>query len=94
MSDKMKISSPSRTYVACCNKMNFDGHYFRRFTLPEEDPWQRIGKLENDTENAAWYFLNRLNFVACIDGVFTAEDFANCKEEDTGDATDDEVGMA
>ena len=62
--------SPSRTYVAVCNKQNFDGHYFLRFTLPEE--------IENTPQNAVSYFLHE-DISACIDGVVTAEDFADVK---------------
>ena len=35
MKDEKLIVSASRTYVAMCNKTNFDGFYFRQFTLPE-----------------------------------------------------------
>ena len=62
-----KSVSPSRTYVAMCVKPHHDGYYFRNFTLPEEE--------ENSSEHASWYFLNRLDFVACIEGVFAYEDF-------------------
>ena len=92
MSDKTKIISPSRTYIATCNKMNFNGHYFRKFVLPQEDPWLSEEALENNAETAAWYFLNRLNGEACIDGVFTAEDFANCRDEDTEEVIEGQPG--
>lgn len=64
--------SPSRTYVAIC--INADGsHYFRKFVLPEKEP--------NDSENASWYFLNRLNLTAAIVGVVTFEDYSDLTEE-------------
>jgi hypothetical protein len=67
--------SPSRTYIAMCNKGNFDGYYFRRFVLPEGmSAGSGPERFENSTTAAAWYFLNVLNFVACIDGCFPAED--------------------
>lgn len=69
-----KAVSLSRTYVAMCSKSNFEGYYFRKFELPES-----IG---NDTEAAAWYYLNRLDFFGCIDGCITFEDFCNLKEID------------
>ena len=78
-----KKPSPSRTYVAMCNKGDFSGHYFRRFYLPEtlEDLTGRYD-FNNNHETAAWYFLNKLNFVACLDGIVTAEDFANIIDEE------------
>lgn len=67
-------TSESRTYVAICNKMNFDGYYFKKFKLPEHlEVFSPNG--ENNTEWAAWYFLNHLDFSACIDGCYTWEDF-------------------
>lgn len=66
------VVSPSRTYVAICNKMNFDGHYFRKFTLPEDE--------ENTSTHAEWYFLNRLDAVACIDGAYSWEHFQDVKD--------------
>ncbi len=98
-----KIVSPSRTYVALCNKGNFDGHYFRKFTLPAtlaEVPQYaqdlfvvhqivsdgKVKKPEgssgrNDCAVASWYFLNVLNFSACIDGCVTFEDYSNLKDQ-------------
>jgi hypothetical protein len=73
-----KSVSPSRRYVAMCSKSNFDGYYFKSFTLPEQDPWAMAGQdapLENTSSVASWYFLNRLDAVACIDGCVAEEDF-------------------
>ncbi len=67
------LISPSRTYVMACNKTNFDGHYFRLVTLPDGH--------ENNAAEAAWYFLNRVDYVSCVDRVFVAEDFANVRPE-------------
>lgn len=68
-------TSPSRTYIAMCNKWNFDGYYFHRFVLPDGmSAGSGPERFENSTTAAAWYFLNVLNFVACIDGCFPAED--------------------
>lgn len=64
--------SQSRTYVAVCNKGSFDGYYFKKFTLSED--------VENTSKFAAWYFLNKLDFFACIDGVITFEDYQNIRE--------------
>lgn len=87
MNDKAcKASSPTRRYVAVCNKGDFTGFYFRSFTLPEEYRtfiWgEGTRKLENNCSAAAWYFLNVLNFVACIEGCITEEDYKNCTEQD------------
>jgi hypothetical protein len=64
--------SPSRTYVALCYKTNFDGMYFRKFKLPDDEI--------NNSMHASWYFLNRLNLTACIEGSVPFEDFNNFKE--------------
>jgi len=72
------IISPNRRYVAICNTGNFDGHYFRSFTLPER---VMNRELENNADVATWYFLNVLNFQACVDGCVTEENFKNIKEE-------------
>lgn len=74
-------SSPSRCYVAMCNRSNFDGHYFKRFTLPAaDDPAVDGLHYQNDTQFAAWWFLNRIDAVACIDGCLTAEDYEDLRE--------------
>lgn len=77
-SKEVSIISPSRTYVAICNKSDWTGHYFKRFTLPDTTLW--FGEDRNNAQSASWYFLNALDGVACIEGVFTAEDFANVKD--------------
>ena len=69
-----KTVSPSRTYVAMCSKTNFEGYYFRKFELPE--------KMINNTDQASWYFLNKLDFCSCIDGCITVEDYLNIKDAD------------
>lgn len=80
----IKSVSPSRRYVAMCSRRNFEGYYFRSFTLPETDPWSCFGQntlLENSSSMASWYFLNRLNIDACIEGCVTEEDFRKVREE-------------
>lgn len=65
------VSSPSRTYVAIC--VNTDcGRYFRRFALPKE--------VSNDAQAASWFFLNRIDGVACIESVATTENFDDVPE--------------
>lgn len=87
-----KSVSPSRMYVAICVKSNFDGHYFRKFRLPDahmedvllDGSWIQAGKgLANTAETAAWYFLNVLNYSACIEGCVSFEDFQNLEDEPT-----------
>ena len=65
-----------------CNKADFTGYYFRKFSLPDKDPYD--GRpYENSTAAASWYFLNRLNFVACIEKCMTIEDFSNLEDQPT-----------
>lgn len=78
-----KSVSPTRRYVAMCNKQNFDGYRFKAFALPERDPWAAPGQeglLENTNSVASWYFLNRLDAVSCIEGCIAEEDFKNVVE--------------
>lgn len=94
MSQTGKKPSPSRTYVAICNRTDFSGHYFRKFHLPRgylegfqnKDGSYQLGSythlMENSQSSATWYFLNVLNSVACIDGVYSWEDFQDVKDQD------------
>jgi hypothetical protein len=78
-----KSVSPTRRYVAMCSKTNFEGYRFKAFRLPEQDPWASPGQdipLDNTSDMASWYFLNRLDCVACIDGCISEEDFKNLVE--------------
>lgn len=90
----MKVISPSRTYVAVCPKGNFDGHFFRKFRLPEKDPWERHSDFENNSEVAGWFFLNRLDSVSMLDFCVTAEDwdggFKVIPQDDKGNRTFEE----
>jgi hypothetical protein len=72
------VSSPSRTYVAICVNTDY-GRYFRRFALPTE--------VTNDAQAASWFFLNRIDSVACIEGVATTEDFDNVPEVSQGSSS-------
>lgn len=65
--------SETRTYVAICNKTNFDGFYLKKFTLPEN--------VENSREFARWYFLNELNFLACLEKILTIEELNGMTEQ-------------
>jgi hypothetical protein len=104
MQDRTPIVSPSRTYVAMCNKTNWDGYYFRRFVLPENTPANRAQtwggeaymyedaaakkysrakefQITNDAEFASWYYLNKLNFTACIEKCIPLENFLDVEDE-------------
>jgi len=72
--------SPSGTYVAMCNKTSFEGYYFKKFALPSD--------AENNSDYAAWYFLNRLNAVACLEHVVTLEDYNNLEEAKSSEYAD------
>ena len=71
MLGELTVSSPSRTYVAICIDTD-DSRYFRRFALPKE--------VTNDAQTASWFFLNRIDSVAYIEGGVTAENFGNGSE--------------
>lgn len=110
--DKIFEPSPSRTYVAICNRTNFDGHYFRKFRLPErgetlgyqdengkwvEESFTRI--YPNTCSVASWYFLNKLNFSACIEACIPIEQYNDLKDQDdmnarVGDMIEDVVRNA
>lgn len=92
----VKDPSPSGTYVAICNKTNFNGNFFRKFSLPkhgvtegyrEDDGVWVEGSYtplyNNSNSTACWYFLNILNFTVCINEVVSYEDFSDLKDQDT-----------
>jgi len=67
-------------YIAICNKTNWDGHYIKRFEVPDKLPEY----LEEDSSNfdikkiaASWYFLNVLDFTACVEAVYPESLFDN-----------------
>lgn len=70
-------------YVAICNKTNFDGHYIKVFEYPQawKDEWEQYCKTIlqelRPIPDAAWYFLNRVDGVACIEAVYPIEIFQN-----------------
>ena len=63
-------------YVAVCNKTNFDGHYIKIFEFPAVGRvgCGREGEKYEDME-ASWFFLNRVDFTACIEAVYPLEIF-------------------
>ena len=67
-----KAVSPSRTYVMLCSKLQLDGYYLRRFTLPKDLP--------NTSEIASWYFLTELDGFSAVNGCITVEDYNNIKD--------------
>ena len=80
MDHSHEMVSPSRTYVAQCFNHDFKGYYFRKFVLPERDGSGSECLLSNEAETASWYFLNRIDFVACTNGCMTFEDYSDVKE--------------
>ena len=92
---EVKSPSPTRTYVAMCNTGDFKAFYFRKFTLPEisdqsETRAQQAESLGLDPKDpffantiafAQWYYLNKINFVSCIERVFAWEDYIDLHEE-------------
>ena len=73
--------SPSRSYVAVIMTNGFDsagestqGSRFRKFRIPLTNAW---GFETEDLSGVSpsWYFLNRLDGFACIEGIVTEEDF-------------------
>lgn len=67
----VRTPSPSRTYVALCT-VNFTSTYCKQFTLPIFE--------ENSLDNARYYFLNVLDFTACLEFILTFEDYTNITE--------------
>jgi hypothetical protein len=62
----VKYSGPG-DYVAICNQANFDGHYVKTFSIPDTGSY-------TNTE-AGWYFLNRVDHVACLEAVYPRKIF-------------------
>lgn len=71
---RQKKLSPTNRYVAMCDKSDFSGFYFKRFTIPQEYVDQGV--------SPSWYFLNRLNFVACVKEIITQEDFDDISDQE------------
>jgi hypothetical protein len=96
MNSKPAISA-SRTYVAICKGHTFpegrEKTYFRKFILPThyvegyeyqgewmEDSYCHI--LQNTASAASWYFLNKLNFEACISECIPFEEYNSLLDQD------------
>ena len=73
-----KKLSPSRTYVAMCNKSDFSGFYFKKFSIPLPGKGYE-GQAED--VSPSWYFLNVLNFVACLEEIIIWEDFQDLQDQ-------------
>ena len=57
-------------YVAICNKTNFDGHYVKVFDFPEVESTYKLNGVD-----ASWWFLNRVDSIACVEAVYPIEIF-------------------
>ena len=74
MIDQEKIVSPSRTYVAMCNKTNSGGHCFHKFVLS--------ARMTNNADSAYWYFVNWVSIFSHVESIIAFEDYQNLKECD------------
>lgn len=61
------IYNKAGKYVAICNNTRFDGHYTKVFDFPKE--------YADGESGAAWYFLNKVDFVSCVEAVYPVEIF-------------------
>lgn len=66
-----KTTSPTRTYMAII-VTHQGNHAFRKFTLPETSM--------NDSHEAEWYYMNRVDFESVLIGCVTVEDYSNVKD--------------
>ena len=70
-------------YVAICNRSDFRGHYVKVFDFPQKDDkmYKRDGTKVMCVERpgmsvtASWYFLNLVDFEACLEDVYPVEIF-------------------
>lgn len=71
-------------YIAICNKTNFNGHYTLVFDYPQAfiDDYQKSieGLPDRKVPDAGWYFLNRVNFTACLEAIYPVEIFSGILE--------------
>jgi hypothetical protein len=90
-----EYKKPGR-YVAICNKTIWDGHYIKIFDFPEPckedftcyplafiaegDVVIQRGDETKTSVSASWYFLNRVDGVACLEAVYPMEIFRAIKD--------------
>lgn len=76
------VISPTRTYVAVCNKGNFNGHYLRKFTIPFDvkGPKGKAEELDNHAAAAQGYFTSVFDRAAVVTCVIAWEDFVNMRD--------------
>lgn len=73
-----QYSKPGK-YVAILNNTNFDGHYSRVFDFPERGDTEFVTSSDQVTDKsgckvtASWYYLNRVDFVGCVEAVYPIE---------------------
>jgi hypothetical protein len=72
-----------------CYNTNFDGVYFRSFTLPEvltthaSSLAELVGQtIPNNALNARSYYMRVLDLFSCIECVFPIEDYHQIKEKE------------
>jgi hypothetical protein len=61
------------TYLAICNGSRFESHYTVIFEYPKS--FIEESQTKSQTPDATWYFLNRVNFGACVEAVYPIEIF-------------------
>ena len=66
MKEKKKVYYPGK-YYAICNTTNFDDHYIKEFDYPQEAIDLGV--------SPDWWFLNRVNFTACIEATYPRDIF-------------------
>lgn len=87
--------SPTRTYVAICYTLDFDGHYFRKFGLPPYGNVQGGADVnglwmegsftplyENTCKQASWYFTHVLNLQACVECCIPYEQYTDIQDQE------------
>jgi len=74
MEKERKNMKPGK-YVAICNGSNFKDYYIRVFDFPAAGPYMFGTEVYEGHVDAAWYFLNRVNFEACLEAVYPIEVF-------------------
>jgi len=63
-------------YIAICNNSNFDGHHTKHFEIPAtadehlDELLATHGIFSTKNVPASWYFLNVVDFVACVEAVY------------------------
>ncbi len=74
MTAERKNMKPGK-YVAICCGSNFKSYYVVQFNFPAKGNYGLEEETYEGEVDAAWYFLNRVNLVACVEAVYPIEVF-------------------